>query len=464
MRIPGLALAAVAAVGMMTLCADARAQRRPPNIVIIVADDMGYGDVGAYGGIDIPTPNIDALARGGVRFTDAYVSAPVCSPTRAGLMTGRYQQRFGHEFNVGLSAIGSDLGLSLEERTIADYLKGAGYRTALFGKWHLGFAPRLHPMERGFDEFFGFLAGAHSYMSPQAAGPNPVYDGRARASEMQYLTDELATRAVEFIHRNRAQPFLLYLAFNAVHVPLEVTEKYVARFAGITDPQRRTYAAMLSAMDEGIGRTLGALQKEQLDDHTMIFFFSDNGGPTTAGGINGSRNTPLRGSKGETLEGGIRVPFIVRWKGRLNEGTTDARPVMQIDVLPTALAAAGVKPLPERRLDGVNLLPFLTGDRAGSPHDALYWRYGGSMAIRKGDWKLVKVGARSAQTDSAVVTDLTGAALFNLKDDIAEATDLAGRYPDKVRELAADWTRWTTELAMPHWPPPRPRGPPEPGS
>ena len=464
MRLPVLALAAVATVGMMTLCADARAQRRPPNIVVIVADDMGYGDVGAYGGTDIPTPNIDALARAGTRFTDAYVSGPVCSPTRAGLMTGRYQQRFGHEFNVGLTSIGDDLGLSLEERTIADYLKAAGYRTALFGKWHLGFEPQFHPMERGFDEFFGFLAGAHSYMSPQTVGPNPIYDGRARASETQYLTDELANRAAEFIHRNRAQPFLLYLAFNAVHVPLEVTEKYVARFAGITDPRRRTYAAMLSAMDDGIGRALDALQKEQLDEHTLIFFFSDNGGPTTAGGINGSRNAPLRGSKGETLEGGIRVPFIVRWKGRVPEGKTDARPIMQIDVLPTALAAAGVKPLPERTLDGVNLLPFLTGERAGSPHDALYWRSGWSMAIRKGDWKLVKVGERAAHTDSAVVTDLTGAALYNLRDDIAEGTDLSGKYPDKVRELGADWTRWTKALVMPRWPPPRPRGPPESGS
>ena len=464
MRLPVLALAAVAAVGMMSLCADARAQRRPPNIVIIVADDMGYGDVGAYGGTEIPTPNIDALARGGMRFTDAYVSGPVCSPTRAGLMTGRYQQRFGHEYNVGLSSIGTDLGLSLEERTIADYLKGAGYRTALFGKWHLGFGPQFHPMERGFDEFFGFLAGSHSYMSAQAAGPNPVYDGRTRASEIQYLTDELANRAVEFIHRTRAQPFLLYLAFNAVHVPLQVTEKYVTRFAGISDPQRRTYAAMLSAMDDGIGRTLAALTEEQLDERTLIFFFSDNGGPTTAGGINGSRNTPLRGSKGETLEGGIRVPFVIRWKGRLAEGKTDARPIMQIDVMPTALAAAGVKPSPDRRLDGVNLIPFLTGERAGPPHDALYWRSGWSMAIRKADWKLVKVSARGTQTDSAVVSDLTGAALYNLREDIGEATDLAGKYPDKVRELGADWTEWTKELAMPRWPPPRPRGPPESGS
>jgi arylsulfatase A-like enzyme len=442
------------AAAALALAGIADAQTRPPNIVVIVADDMGYGDIGAYGGKDIPTPNVDALANAGVRFTDAYVSAPVCSPTRAGLLTGRYQERFGHEFNIGMVARNTDFGLALDERTIADRLKAAGYRTALVGKWHLGFAPQFYPMERGFDEFFGFLAGAHSYMSPAAASPNPVYDGRTPVREMAYLTDALADRAVELIHREKARPFFLYLAFNAVHVPMHATEKYLARFAHIADRQRRTYAAMLSAMDDGIGRTLAALREENLDEHTLVFFFSDNGGPTSAGGVNGSTNGPLRGTKGQTYEGGIRVPFIIRWTGQVPAGKTDPRPIIQLDVLPTALAAAGV-PIPsDWRLDGVNLLPFLTGGRADSPHEALYWRSGAMMAIRREDWKLVKVPERRTPTDTAQMPDLSGAELYNVREDIGETTNRAAARPDKVKELAEAWQRWNKELAPPRWPPP----------
>lgn len=455
-------ISVAAATLALALGGVAEAQTRRPNIVVIVADDMGYGDIGAYGGTDIPTPNIDALARAGVRFTDAYVSAPVCSPTRAGLLTGRYQERFGHEFNIGMVARDSDFGLAVEERTIADRLKAAGYRTALFGKWHLGFAPQFHPMERGFDEFFGFLAGSHSYMNPMVASPNPVFDGRARVAEMSYLTDALADRAVEFINRQKAEPFFLYLAFNAVHVPMQATEKYLARFAHIGDRQRRTYAAMLSAMDDGIGRTLAALRTANLDEHTLVFFFSDNGGPTTAGGINGSSNGPLRGSKGQTLEGGIRVPFVIRWTGHLPAGKADARPIIQLDVLPTAAAAAGIALQPEWRLDGVNLLPFLRGTAADAPHESLYWRSGAMMAIRKGDWKLVRVPERRMPMDTSAMSDLSGAELYNLKDDIGEGTNLAAAHPEKVKELGEAWQRWNKGLAPPRWPPPAAlRGTPE---
>jgi arylsulfatase A-like enzyme len=296
------------------------AQQRQPNIVVIVADDMGYADIGVHGSKDIPTPNIDALAAGGIRFTDGYVSGPYCGPTRAGLMTGRYPQRFGQEFNIGLAMDEHrDVGLPLEERTLADHLKGAGYRTALFGKWHLGSAPPFFPLRRGFDEFFGFLAGAHTYIAV-GAPTNRVYDGEQQATSMTYMTDTLASRAVEFIQRNRARPFFLYLAFNAVHTPLQASEKYLSRFQNIADPTRRTYAAMLSAMDDGIGRTLAALREQQLEENTLIFFFSDNGGPLGAAAWNGSSNTPLRGQKAQTWEGGIRVPFIIRWKGKLPEG------------------------------------------------------------------------------------------------------------------------------------------------
>jgi len=433
----------------------AEAQRRPPNILVIVADDMGYGDIGIHGSKDIPTPNIDALAKGGIRFTDAYVSGPYCSPTRAGLLTGRYPQRFGHEFNLDTSPASSHFGLPLGETTMADRLKAAGYTTALFGKWHLGSGEKFHPMARGFDEFFGFLGGDHSYLDSEAASRNPLLDGRKVVVETKYLTDAFADRAVAFIKRQKSQPFFLYLAFNAVHTPMQTTDKYLARFPHIVDRQRRTYAAMLSAMDDGIGKTLAALRAEGLDENTLIFFLNDNGGPTMAGTtINGSSNAPLRGSKRQTWEGGIRVAFIIRWKGHLVEGKTDARPIIQLDMLPTALAAAGVEPQPQWRLDGVNLLPFLIGKMSGQPHEALYWRLGQHMAIRKGDWKLVKTAEGPLkEVDPSTFDYLSGAELYNLAEDISETRNLASAHPEKVKELSADWQRWNKELAKPLWSP-----------
>jgi len=326
----------------------AEAQRRRPNILVIVTDDMGYADIGVHGSKDIPTPNIDALAKVGIRFTDAYVSGPYCSPTRAGLLTGRYPQRFGHEFNLGMSPDFNDFGLPLSETTMANRLKAVGYRTALIGKWHLGMGDKFHPMSRGFDEFFGFQGHSHSYLDTEAASHNPLLDGLKIVAETAYLTDAFADRAVDFIKRPKSQPFFLYLAFNAVHTPMQATDKYLARFPHIADKQRRTYAAMLSAMDDGIGKALAALRAEGLEEDTLIFFFNDNGGPTMSGTtINGSSNAPLRGSKRQTWEGGIRVAFIIRWKGHLAEGKTDARPIIQLDVLPTALAAARIKLEPQ---------------------------------------------------------------------------------------------------------------------
>ena len=273
--------------------------------------------------------------------------------------------------------------------------------------------------------------------------------------ETPYLTEALTDRAVDFIKRQKSHPFFLYLAFNAVHTPMEATDKYLARFAHIEDNQRRTYAAMLSAMDDGIGKTLAALRLEGLEENTLVVFFNDNGGPTMAGTtINGSSNAPLRGSKRQTWEGGIRVAFIIRWKGHLAEGKIDNRPIIQLDVPPTALAAAGVQTHSQWQLDGVNLLPFLTGKKSGRPHETLYWRLGEHMAIRKGDWKLVKTGEgplKEANTSS--FNDLSNAELYNLAEDIGETKNLAPTHPEKVRELAADWQRWNKKLAKPLWPP-----------
>ncbi|MCX5758725.1 MAG: sulfatase-like hydrolase/transferase, partial [Candidatus Hydrogenedentes bacterium] len=342
-----------------------------PNIVVILADDLGYADLGCQGCSDIPTPNIDSLAREGVRFTNGYVSCPVCSPTRAGLMTGRYQQRFGHEFNPGPPTAAQDtFGLPLDQPTIAERLKAAGYATGLFGKWHLGFKPEMQPQKRGFDEFYGFLGGAHNYLRVGEKA-NPIMRGTEPVADIDYTTDAFAREAVSFIDRHRTVPFFLYVPFNAVHAPLEAPEKYLSRFPNIEDKKRRTFAAMLSALDDNVGLILAKLRECQLEENTLVFFISDNGGPTVQ---TSSRNHPLQGFKGQVYEGGIRVPFLAQWKGRIPSGKVDDRPVIAIDVHPTALAVAGVIPPADAKLEGVNLLPYLTGQESAAPHDALFWR------------------------------------------------------------------------------------------
>src|SRR5947208_8667964 len=256
----------------------AAAGRAKPNIVILLADDMGYADAGFQGCKDVPTPRLDDLAKSGVRCTDGYVSGPYCSPTRAGLLTGRYQTRFGHEFNPG--AQGADIGLPVTETTMADRLKAAGYATGLVGKWHLGGDPKFHPQKRGFDEYYGFLEGAHPYFPGQGT---PIYRGTSVAMESEYLTDAFAREAVSFVDRHKTRPFFLYLAFNAVHTPMHATDDRLKRFTAIADSQRRTYAAMLTAMDEAIGRVLDKLKADHLDEDTLVYFFSHHGGPTMRG-------------------------------------------------------------------------------------------------------------------------------------------------------------------------------------
>ena len=448
-------VAATLVLSVLTSRPTSAPQVKPPNIVLIVTDDMGYADIGLHGGREIPTPNIDALMKSGTRFTDAYVTGPYCSPTRAGLLTGKYPQRFGHEFNLPVNAQMIDTGLPLTETLLPARLKTAGYRTAMFGKWHLGLGESYHPMSRGFDEFFGFLGGEHSYIAV-GEGINPLLDGRKPAAGVTYLTDVLADRAVDFIKRSRSSPFFLYLAFNAVHTPMQAPEKYLARFPKITDPQRKSYAAMLSAMDDGIGRTMEAIRTSGLDENTLVVFMNDNGGPTMPGTtINASSNAPLRGSKRQTWEGGIRVPFALRWVGRVPQGRVERRPVIQLDVFPTALAAAGIA-TNDLKIDGVNLLPFLTGSSLQRPHDTLYWRLGEHMAIRQGDWKLVKTAEGPLRTGSFdTLESLAEAQLFDLSKDIGEKNNLAATEPAKVKELAEAWLKWNKELTAPLWGPGR---------
>lgn len=444
------ALLIVAFASTGTLAADAKR----PNVLLIVADDLGYGELSIQGSKDIPTPNVDALAKSGVRFTSGYVSGPYCSPTRAGLMTGRYQQRFGHEFNPGPAESASgNFGLSLEENTIGDRFKAAGYVTGWFGKSHLGYLPPYHPLKRGFDEYFGFLGGAHDYLDAAGDKHNPILRGTEPVDNIGYTTEAFGNEAIKFIEKHRAEPWFCYLPFNAVHAPLESIDKYLSCFSSIEDKKRRTFAAMLSAMDDAVGNVLAKVRELGQEENTIVFFISDNGGPTAS---TTSGNGPLRGFKAQTWEGGIRVPWMIQWKGHIPAGQVDDRPVIQLDILPTALAAVGVDVKPEWKLDGVNLLPYIMGEKKGMPHEELYWRFGGQFAIRKGDWKLVKApngGLRAGELQGKATVE--NAQLYNLATDLGEKTDLAAKEPDKVKELAAAWEKWNAELVEPKWVPGR---------
>lgn len=431
----------LAGVGMATLglgmpkSAGAQSPGKP-NIILILADDLGYADIGVHGSKDIPTPHIDSLARNGVRFSNAYVSCPVCSPTRAGLMTGRYQQRFGHWFNPGPPREESEqTGLPLDETTMANLLKDAGYATGLVGKWHLGHSPDRHPMKRGFDEFFGFLGGAHDYFKAQDATPNGVLRGTEPVDEKEYLTEAFARESVDFIERHKTEPFFLYLAFNAVHAPMQVPQKYLERFSQITNPKRRIHAAMVSAMDDGIGRVLSTLKDNNILENTLVLFLSDNGGPTEA---NGSDNTPLSGGKGTVMEGGIRVPLLMQWPAKFPAGKVLDKPVISLDILPTAVSAAGGT-IPEGiSLDGKDLGPHVLGKEEGEPHAALFWAYRDEQkVIRSGKWKLV-VSKESSR-------------LYDLEKDIAEKTDLAAENPEQVERLRKTLDAWASELKPPLW-------------
>ena len=436
-------LGAAAAGGLLKAAA-----ARRPNIILILADDLGFADVGFNGCQDIPTPNIDSLARGGVRFTSGCVSHPFCSPTRAGIMTGRYQQRFGHENNPRYDPRDNVSGMPVSELSLAQVLAGAGYATGLVGKWHLGAAPHFHPMKRGFKETYSFIGGGHDYFKTQMEDEPREYlvpierDGTPEALN-DYLTDALSREAAAFIRRHARDPFFLYLAYNAPHTPQQSSEKYLNRFRGIQDEKRRLYAAMLSAVDDGVGGVLATLKELRLESDTLIFFLSDNGGPV---GINGSSNAPLRGAKGGLYEGGIRVPFAARWPGRLPAGRDFPHPVISLDILPTALGAAGARVPPAAKLDGVDLLPYLTGASSAAPHERLFWRTGGGMsfAVREGRFKLVRTPEGTTE-------------LYDLQADPGETKDLSGVRPDVAARLDKAREAWNRELTAPLFESPQPQ-------
>ncbi len=420
---------------------------RKPNVIILLADDMGYADAGFNGCKDIPTPHIDSLATHGVRCSSGYVSHSFCSPTRAGLMTGRYQQRFGHENNPAWLPEDTKIGLPVSQTTIADVMKSAGFVTGAIGKWHLGAAPCFHPNERGFTEYFGFLGGGHIYLPGMKGGVEytvPLLRNKTPLELQDYMTDLLSVEAAAFVARHKAEPFFLYVAYNAVHTPLQAPEKYLNRFTGIADERRRAYAAMTSAMDDGIGLILRALRDNGLERDTMVWFFSDNGGPPY--NVSPTHNDPLRGNKGTLYEGGIRVPFVVQWRGELPEGAVYEQPVISLDVLPTAAKLAGAKLADGLKLDGVDILPHLKGLAKGPPHERLFWRTGGgtAWAVREGRYKLLKPG-KDAEPQ-----------LFDLNSDISEAKDIVREKPDVVARLQKAHDTWNAELIPPLFESPKP--------
>jgi arylsulfatase A-like enzyme len=424
---------AMLAVGV-TSTALAAADAKRPNVLILYVDDLGYADLGATGQTAVRTPHCDSLAKSGVRFRNSYVTGCVCSPSRAALLTGRYQQRFGFDANAEgeRSNDRAPRGLDLKQTTFAQHFKALGYATGLVGKWHVGARPGYGPTQRGFDDFYGLLP--HGIGAGTREHPVPIYRGTERVDVPPDHTVAFGKEAEAFIERQRDRPWLLYLAFTAVHAPHLAPERYLEQFKHLPNRQR-SYYAMIACLDDAVGGVLAKLRAHRLEESTLIFFASDNGGPLNQTNSNG----PFRGGKWSLWEGGIRSPMFIQWKGRIASGLELPHMVTQLDWLPTALAAAGADIRSEWQLDGVNLLPWLEGNVAGSPHDALYWRFGVQYAVRQGDWKLVKPSINDVPK------------LFQLAEDPGEHTDRASAEPDRVRQLQALWDAWNAKNEPPRW-------------
>ena len=447
---------------LLALSLGAHAAESRPNLVLILADDMGYGDLGCTGSALLKTPHLDQLAAGGVFCRQGYVTSSVCSPSRAGLITGRDPRRFGHEGNLNEDAALHPtrpelIGLPTHEHTLGDHLKAAGYRTGLIGKWHLGAGAGFHPNRRGFDYFCGMLKGHHSYF-PTAADNHLERNGqKLKEFSSPYLTDFFTDEAIRWMDggdpAGAQKPFFLFLAYNAPHGPLEATAEDLERFAPIRDKKRRTYAAMMHALDRGVGRVMDWLKRSNRADNTLIVFLSDNGGPSNGGSWNGM----LSGAKGTLLEGGVRVPMIWSWPGKIPAGQRHDVPVSSLDILPTFLAAAGTKPLPltpakpyedaanRRRAtelygayDGIDLLPVFRS-AVPAPERTLFWRLQGQRAVLHGADKLIVLSHRPPQ-------------LFRPNRDPGERHDLAADAPEAMRDLFRQLGAWESSLAtVPLW-------------
>lgn len=415
------------------------AQNEKPNFIIILADDLGYADLSLNGSKQIPTPNIDKLAHEGVNFTNGYVSGPVCSPSRAGLLTGRNQVTFGHDNNLSAVQPGFDEeynGLPLTETTIATRLKKLGYVTGLIGKWHLGEAHKFHPLQRGFDEMWGYTGGGHHYFRslPNGKGYDcPIECNYKTPQPITYITDDKGDECVDFIKRHKNEPFFLFASFNAPHAPMHATRADLELFKHIKNEKRRKYCAMVHRLDVNVGRIMKTLQEQNLDENTLVVFLSDNGGPCDS---NASINAPFNGQKGILLEGGIHVPFIMNWKGKLPKGITYENPVISLDFAATFFELAGGEVTEEVKFDGVDLMPYLLGERTGQPHDSFNWRFTISAAIREGNWKLVRLPDRLPL-------------LFDLSKDISEQNNVALQNLEVTESLLKKLGKWDVKQMHP---------------
>ena len=430
-----------------------------PNIILILADDMGYGDVGFNGSKKAMTPNIDKIAAQGVAFEQGYAAASVCGPSRAGLLTGRHQQEFGVFGNPE-----TDRGLPHSQPMIGQLMKRAGYTTGALGKWHMGSSEGYFPNDKGFDFFYGFHYGAHDYYRADAkpVGKKKSYAPIWRNKEMEnykegdYLTNRISEEAVSFIKRNTAKPFFLYVAYNSVHSPWQAPQEYLDRIKDAPTEYRKLFKAMVLAMDDGIGQITKTLENEGLDDNTVIIFMTDNGSPKignkkpNTGDERMSETLGYRGYKGDTYEGGIRVPFCIKWPGKIKAGQKYAHPVSALDIVPTLCSHIGIE-APEAKFSGKNLLPYLQGEHTDRPHELMFWyRIGGESdhAVRLGDWKLTWNDQEGATKDF-LPADQIRYKLFNLKEDKYEKNDLAAAMPEVVSKLQDQFKDWKNSLPQP---------------
>ena len=419
----------------------------PPNVILILMDDMGYADLGSYGGRDAKPPNVDRLAREGVRLTDAYANASNCSPTRAGFISGRYQQRYGIEWPLGSFPGDTALGLPASGMTLPALLKKSGYSTGLIGKWHLGSKPEFSPNAHGFDEFFGFLSGAVDYYTHRRGDGTPdLYENDKPVEEHGYLTDEITRRAVSFVDRHANGPFFLEVAYNAVHWPFEPPNMPNAeshqpprpRASGdatlyqgpddVPPATRSDYVRMLERADLGVGEILATLERRGLTKNTLVIFTNDNGGEWL------SHNDPLSNRKSTLWEGGIRVPMILRWPGHIPAHTTSKQVAITMDLTASILGLAGATVPPTYKLDGTNILPAVTG-KSPIIERQLYWRWRGpppQTAVRFGRWKLLHNGRDFY--------------LFDVSADPGERHDLTAEHPDLVQKLAAMIDAWQKDV------------------
>jgi arylsulfatase B len=453
------------------------ASRKPPNVLVIVADDLGYGELGCYGG-DIPTPHLDALAAAGVRCTQGYVTAPFCAASRAALITGRIQTRFGFEFNpIGAQNAAIGVGLPVQESTFANMLRDHGYVTGLIGKWHLGGTAPYHPLRRGFDHFFGFLHEGHYYVPPPwrehvtwlrrralpaGASPssdrwtsqdgrviwtthmrsfepdydadNPILRNSQPAMVLENLTDVFTRETIDFIDQHHRQPFCAMVAYNAVHSPMQAPDSYLAKFSHIPDMHRRIFVSMVSHLDDSVGQILHALDQHGLTQNTLVFFVSDNGGPTRE---LTSSNRPLRGEKGSLLEGGIRVPMILRWPAQWAPATVLKKPVSSLDLAATLADVLDAKT--SKPLDGISLLRYINNPDSTRPAP-LFWRVGEQAALRRDGWKIY----RSKAPNSAWQ-------LFQVETDPAELHDLNEQEQERLKEMTAEWHTLNATMVAPLW-------------